>query len=93
MVNNAIVVPCAILGSIAVGMFAFICWWFPRAWAKGQTADMREHAARRQRDLELATSDVATDENTDISGGEPGVRKISATLGRSAYVPPVVTPY
>lgn len=47
MVNNAVVVPCATLAAIACCMLIYICWWFPRAWAKGQTADLREYEARR----------------------------------------------
>ena len=73
MVNNAIVVPCTVLASIAFCMLAFICWWFPRTWARGQALDMmeyRENAERRQRDLELAASETVTGENTDIPGNE-----------------------
>jgi hypothetical protein len=77
MVNNAIVVPCTVLASIAFCMLAFICWWFPRTWARGQALDMmeyRENAERRQRDLELAASETATAENTDIPGNEAEVK-------------------
>jgi hypothetical protein len=91
MVNNSIVVPCAVLASIAICMFAFICWWFPRAWAKGQAYDMREHAdnaERRRRDLELAAGETATSEQSGNPGG-----KMSAPPVRSTYVPPVVTPF
>lgn len=73
MVNNAIVVPCTVLASIAFCMLAFICWWFPRTWARGQALDMmeyRENAERRQRDLELAAGETATGENTDTPGNE-----------------------
>ena len=84
MVNNAVVVPCAVLGSIAVCMFAFIFWWFPRAWARGNAEDMREYDERRQQreremDLESVSGetaigkDIRTPENaaskdTDKSG-------------------------
>jgi hypothetical protein len=77
MVNNAIVVPCTVLASIAFCMLAFICWWFPRTWARGQALDMmeyRENAERRQKDLELAASETATAENTDIPGNEAEVK-------------------
>jgi hypothetical protein len=77
MVNNTIVVPCAVLASIAFCMLAFICWWFPRTWARGQALDLmeyRENAERRQRDLELAASETATAENTDIPGNEAEVK-------------------
>lgn len=92
MVSNAIVVPVAVLAAIAVCMFAFICWWFPRAWAKGQTADMREYAERTmQRDLELAASETRTGDDTDVPGSETTKTDNQAQV-RSAYVPPV-TPY
>jgi hypothetical protein len=96
MVNNAVVVPCAVLGSICVCMFAFVCWWFPRTWSKGQSLDMREYVEnvqRRRRDLELAASKTATGEQTDIPGSEVGSYKMTAPQVRSTYVPPVVTPY
>lgn len=56
--------------------------------------DMRDYAAatqRRQRDLELAASQTATGEQTDIPGTEAGAQKI-APLVQSTYRPPV-TPY
>jgi hypothetical protein len=86
MVNNAIVVPCTVLASIAFCMLAFICWWFPRTWAKGQALDMmeyRENAERRQRerDLELAASEAATAENTDNPGNEAEVKVVQGVGG------------
>ncbi|KAE9376404.1 hypothetical protein N431DRAFT_435749 [Stipitochalara longipes BDJ] len=74
MVSNTVVVPVAVLASICICMFAFICWWFPRTWAKGIALDKREYrenAERRQRDLELATSETAIGEHTDIRTSEP----------------------
>lgn len=92
MVSNAVVVPVAVLAAIAVCMFAFVCWWFPRAWTQGQTADMREYAERtRQRDLELAASDIRAGEETDVPNSEVPKMSNQAQV-RSTYVPPV-TPY
>jgi hypothetical protein len=93
MVNSSVVVPVVVLAVIAVCMLAFIWWWFPRTWAKGQSMDMRDHAAtlRRQRDLELAASQTATGEQTDIPGTEAGAQKIAPQV-QSTYRPPV-TPY
>jgi hypothetical protein len=89
MVNNAIVVPCAVLATIAFCMLAFICWWFPRTWARGHALDMmeyRENAERRQRerDLELAASETATGENTDVPGNEVEVKVGEGVGGESA---------
>ena len=89
MVNNAIVVPCTVLASIAFCMLAFICWWFPRTWARGQALDMmeyRENAERRQRerDLELAASEIATAENTDNPGNEAEVKVVQGVSGEIA---------
>ncbi|EXJ72854.1 uncharacterized protein A1O5_04002 [Cladophialophora psammophila CBS 110553] len=40
MVNNAVVVPVAVLAALSVAMFVFICWWFPRHYKKGVEQDM-----------------------------------------------------
>jgi hypothetical protein len=79
-------------------MFAFICWWWPRTWAKGLALDKREYREnaerrQRQRDLELAASEIPTGENTDIPGSEAEASKMSTPHERSTYVPPPVTPY
>lgn len=39
MVNQSIVLPCAVLGSICAVMIVFIWWFFPRAWKKGNKAE------------------------------------------------------
>lgn len=88
MVNNAVVVPCAVLAVIAVCMFAFMCYWFPRAWAKGQTYDLREYAGRQEPerprgDLVGAAATV----ETALGGGSHGMR-----APPPRYMPPV-TPY
>ncbi|KIN00089.1 hypothetical protein OIDMADRAFT_19356 [Oidiodendron maius Zn] len=91
MVNTAIVVPCVVLASIAVCMFVFVWWWFPRTWAKGQSIDMKQYAenAQRRRDLEMVASETATGGHTGI----PGTRAHEIPQGRSTYVPPAITPY
>ena len=91
MVSKAILVPCLVLAAIAVCMFVFIWWWFPRTWAKGQAIDMKQYAenAQRRRDLEMVASETATGEHTDIPG--TGAHKIAQL--RSTYVPPAITPY
>ena len=35
MANLTIILPCAVLGSICAAMLAFIWWWYPRTWNKG----------------------------------------------------------
>ncbi|KAH7395633.1 hypothetical protein BKA64DRAFT_674146 [Cadophora sp. MPI-SDFR-AT-0126] len=96
MVNNAVVVPVAVLSSICVCMFVFMWWWFPRAWARGDASDRAEfEAAKRQRELAEETA-VGTDGETDVELGDVGGNR---TAGRAVapqmparYVPPV-TPY
>jgi hypothetical protein len=76
-------------------MFAFICWWFPRTWAKGTAEDIREFEARRQqqRDMELAAS-AGESTTGDILSKEVeiGGKKISVPLVRN-YVPPPIATY
>lgn len=33
------------LSGLAVAALIFICWWFPRAWVKGEAAEMKEFEA------------------------------------------------
>jgi hypothetical protein len=42
MANLAIILPCAVLGSICAAMLAFIWWWFPRTWNKGNKQEEGE---------------------------------------------------
>jgi hypothetical protein len=89
MVSNTVIVPVAVLASICVSMFAFICWWFPRTWAKGIALDKREYrqnAERRQRDLELAASRTAISEHTDIRASEAGVLAGESTGAQAVRV-------
>ncbi|PVH73708.1 hypothetical protein DL98DRAFT_519749 [Cadophora sp. DSE1049] len=90
-----VVVPVAVLASIGVCMFIFMCWWFPRAWAKGDASDRAEFdEAKRQRELAEGTA-VGSGGETDVELGDLGGNR---TAGRAVpqmparYVPPV-TPY
>lgn len=40
--KSAVALPVGILAALAVAMFIFICWWFPRHYKKGVKADMDE---------------------------------------------------
>jgi len=49
MVQTAVVLPVAVLASLAVAIFVFVFWWFPRKYKKGVAMDMAEvDEARRQ---------------------------------------------
>lgn len=89
MAVKAFVIPVAVLAAISVCMFAFICWWFPRAWAKGQTSDMREYAETARR-RELAMNDIETGTVTSEDGAVP-VPKTAPV--KHTYVPAPVTPF
>lgn len=82
---TAVAVPAGILGAIAVVMFLFLFWWFPRHWQKGIRADMAEvDEARRQREL-------AAQENGTASGGElaSDANTKLPTQAKLTYLPPV----
>lgn len=97
MSNSAVVIPCAVLGAIAVCMFVFICWWFPRAWAKGQTLDMREFAdnveRQRQReiDLEEGANESTNNDTTNVKTSEAAAQNIR--VPQKTYTPPIVTSF
>ncbi|KIW73803.1 hypothetical protein PV04_01893 [Phialophora macrospora] len=69
MVNNAVVVPVAVLASICVAMFVFIWWWFPRHYRKGVADDMytmdRERAGREATHADLGGGDTTDAENVE----------------------------
>lgn len=98
MAKTVVVVPVAVLASICVAMFAFICWWWPRTWAKGIALDKRqyrEEAERRQRDLELATaatSETAIGKTTDVQASEvePDGREQARVLAGERTLPEAV---
>jgi len=62
MVNNAVIVPVAVLASICVAMFVFVWWWFPRHYRKGVNQDMAiidaERAGRDATHGELEGADA-----------------------------------
>lgn len=96
MGNLSVVIPCSVLGAICVCMLVFICWWFPRTWAKGTAEDIQEFEGRRQqqRDLELATSDGDGDSTAgDARGTGVGSNNMTTVPQVRAYVPPPVTSY
>jgi hypothetical protein len=98
MVNNAVLVPCVTLGAIAVCMFIFMCWWFPRTWARGQSADMKEQAdnaemrRQMQRDMESADADDSSI-GGDGAGGRVELGAHQMRPPQVRYVPPPVTPF
>lgn len=38
-------IPVGVLGGLVVAGLMFICWWFPRTWAKGEAAEKKEFEA------------------------------------------------
>ena len=80
------------LGLMAFIMFVFICWWFPRAWSKGNAKQNREWdvrlAATRDAEEAAAGRDTVIEgldgKNTDMKNVRVGVQKPGLT-----YVPPV----
>ncbi|KAK6582744.1 hypothetical protein PZA11_005152 [Diplocarpon coronariae] len=90
MVNNAVVVPVAVLAAVAAAMLIFICWWFPRAWARGQASDEAEYdEARRRR--EAAVTDADADADVERAAGDAAPPRSAAI--RHAHVPSPVAPY
>lgn len=71
MVNNAVIVPVAVLASICVAMFVFVWWWFPRHYRKGVKQDM-----------DIIDSDRAGRErvHNDMEGGGNGEPPRKRTL-------------
>ncbi|KAI9054380.1 hypothetical protein LZ554_001543 [Drepanopeziza brunnea f. sp. 'monogermtubi'] len=82
-------------------MLLFICWWFPRAWAKGAAADRAEMDENKRRREAAEDTAVGSDGEADIElgnragadgGGDGkgnGARVVPMPVG---YAPPV-TPY
>ncbi len=75
-------------------MFVFICWWFPRAWARGTAAEHAEYdEMKRRRQLAEEAAGASGDADVELSDGggkNPGVTVTPQP--KSNYVPPV-TPY
>ncbi|KAK4631009.1 hypothetical protein CLAFUW4_03312 [Fulvia fulva] len=58
--------PVGVLAGLAVAMFVFIWWWFPRHYRKGIQDDMdRVDEAKRQRELAVAEAE-ARGEHIDL---------------------------
>lgn len=94
MGNTTIALVCGLTGGLALAMFIFICWWFPRHWKKGNAADMAEYEEdKRDRERYLAMiaeqrALAERDGKTADSDGahlEAGVPKPVPRV----YVPPV----
>lgn len=79
--QQAVAIPVGVLAALAVAMFVFMFWWFPRHWQKGVRMDMAEYdQARRER--EAAMEEGAAGGNVNV---EPKIMP-------KAYIAPV-TPY
>lgn len=83
-------------------MFLFICWWFPRAWARGTAADRAEYNENKRRreaaqDAAVGSQNGDVELGTDSNGKWTGIGKeagvgIGIVQRPVGYVPPV-TPY
>ena len=94
MVNNAVVIPIAVLSAIVGVSLIFVWWWFPRTWNKGNAEDARdmEQHLQQQREI-LARRQAAAeseDANADVEMQNPAVKM--PPVAPKNYVPPV-TPY
>lgn len=95
--------PVGILAALCVLMFAFIWWWFPRAYRKGVKADMdrvdedrrnREAYEATQRDLELqADANAAMERNGGEDGAPPGYARTADEGGNTVTAPPKTFKY
>ena len=74
--------PVGVLAGLAVAMFVFIWWWFPRHYRKGIQDDMdRVDEAKRQRELAVAEAE-ARGEHIDLEAQQP-------KQAPKAYIAPV----
>ncbi|EKD15289.1 uncharacterized protein L3040_001656 [Drepanopeziza brunnea f. sp. 'multigermtubi'] len=95
--TTKVVVPVAILAVVAVAILLLICWWFPRAWAKGTAADraeMDENKRRREAAEDTAVrsggeADIELYNRAGADRGGDGKENCASAVG---YAPPV-TPY
>lgn len=84
--QQAVAVPVGVLAGLAVLMFIFMFWWFPRHWQKGVRMDMEEvDQARRERELTMS-------QTTSELEGQGGNVNVEAKVMPKAYIAPV-TPY
>jgi len=74
-------------------MFLFICWWFPRTWARGDALERAEYDEMfRQRRLAAETAGASGDADVELGDGvgkETGVTV--APQPRSTFIPPVTS--
>ncbi|OWP04483.1 hypothetical protein B2J93_1342 [Marssonina coronariae] len=90
--HRLVVVPVAVLAAVAAAMLIFICWWFPRAWARGQASDEAEYdEARRRREAAVTDADADADADVERAAGHAAPPRSAAI--RRAHVPSPVAPY
>ena len=82
--KSSVALPVGILAALAVAMFIFICWWFPRHYKKGVKADMDEV----DEDRRLRQAYEAQMELQARAGAPPPVYE-AKPQPRLTYVPPV----
>lgn len=92
MTNTTVGLVCGLTGGLALAMFIFICWWFPRHWKKGNAMDIAEYEeekrAREAYFAMIAEQRAAAERDgktVDASQLEAGVAKPPPRV----YVPPV----
>ena len=92
MVNNAVIIPIAVLSAIVGVSLIFVWWWFPRTWNKGNAEDRRDidDHLQQQREILARRQEAAESEDGDVEMQNPAV-KMPPIKPRN-YVPPV-TPY
>ncbi len=93
MVNNAVIIPIAVLSAIVGVSLIFVWWWFPRTWNKGNAEDRRdieEHLRQQREILARRQQEAQTNEDDNVEAQLPAV-KMPPVAPRN-YVPPV-TPY
>lgn len=86
MVNNAIVVPVAVLAAISVAMFVFIWWWFPRHYRKGVDMDLAI-MDDEQRQMSMSSQDPTQQQPRGPMTLEERVAIAKAQLKRSGVSP------
>lgn len=80
------------LGVLALAMFIFICWWFPRAWSKGQAKQNKEWDEINRQRREREEAEASTDVELGDTAGNPvnaDASKTTAQPRTTTYVPPV----
>lgn len=87
--QQAVAVPVGVLAGLAVLMFIFMFWWFPRHWQKGVRMDMAEVDARKREREQFAMDHGQLEAQNgagmvNVDGKVPVMPK--------AYIAPV-TPY